>query len=269
MMAGNPSWWSMYPPQYVVGSATSLPLNSFLPDNQEPPHQSWSQLLLGGLSAGGGEERFGLVHFQPRRLENWDDQILNYHPSPRMVPVDHDHVKQEISKNSNFYSYGEDEFQATRPAAAWSQQVMPANRHPADQSSEQCNSTATGGVCKKARVQASSSQPPLKVRKEKLGDRITALHQLVSPFGKTDTASVLLEALGYIRFLQGQIEALSSPYMGTASSSNIRNQHFEGGEDEPRDLKSRGLCLVPVSFTQHVGSENGADYWAPAVGGGF
>ncbi|KAF5739161.1 Basic helix-loop-helix DNA-binding superfamily protein isoform 1 [Tripterygium wilfordii] len=293
MMAGNPSWWSMYPPQYVVGSATSLPLNSFLPDNQEPPHQSWSQLLLGGLSAGGGEERFGLVHFQPRRLENWDDQILNYHPSPRMVPVDHDHVKQEISKNSNFYSYGEDEFQATRPAAAWSQQVMPvvsspmscvtslssnnnilnfsydkANRHPADQSSE-CNSTATGGVCKKARVQASSSQPPLKVRKEKLGDRITALHQLVSPFGKTDTASVLLEALGYIRFLQGQIEALSSPYMGTASSSNIRNQHFEGGEDEPRDLKSRGLCLVPVSFTQHVGSENGADYWAPAVGGGF
>ncbi|GMN37187.1 hypothetical protein TIFTF001_006615 [Ficus carica] len=64
--------------------------------------------------------------------------------------------------------------------------------------SSECNSTATCGAVsnKKARVQSSSSQPPLKVRKEKLGDRITALHQLVSPFGKTDTASVLLEAIG-------------------------------------------------------------------------
>ncbi|PNX62362.1 transcription factor bHLH68-like protein, partial [Trifolium pratense] len=46
------------------------------------------------------------------------------------------------------------------------------------------------------------------VRKEKLGDRITALHQLVSPFGRTDTASVLSEAIGYIKFLHGQIELL-------------------------------------------------------------
>ncbi|KAF2301191.1 hypothetical protein GH714_020739 [Hevea brasiliensis] len=97
----------------------------------------------------------------------------------------------------------------------------------------------------------------------------------------TDTASVLLEAIGYIRFLQGQIEALSSPYLGTASS-NMRNQQSVQGErnsvfpedpgqdsnDKPKDL-SRGLCLVPVSCTQHVGSDNGADYWAPAIGGGF
>ncbi|XP_038694776.1 transcription factor bHLH68-like isoform X4 [Tripterygium wilfordii] len=267
MMAGNPSWWSMYPPQYVVGSATSLPLN-FLADNQDPPHQSWSQLLLGGLLGRGGEERFGLSHFEPKRLENCEEQILNYHPSSRVVPVDHGHVKQEISQNSNFYSHGDEEFQATRPAA-WSQQLMPANRQPAADQSYECNRSTTGGVCKKARVHASSSQPPLKVRKEKLGDRITALHQLVSPFGKTDTASVLLEAIGYVRFLEGQIEALSSPYLGTASSSNIRNQHFDGSEDEPRDLRSRGLCLVPVSFTQHVGTENGADCWAPATGGGF
>ncbi|KAG8379975.1 hypothetical protein BUALT_Bualt07G0145400 [Buddleja alternifolia] len=87
------------------------------------------------------------------------------------------------------------------------------------------NSTGTGGVSKKARVQQSSAQPALKVRKEKLGDRITALHQLVSPFGKTDTASVLSEAIGYIRFLQGQIEALSSPYMRNAAGSTGHQQH--------------------------------------------
>ena len=36
------------------------------------------------------------------------------------------------------------------------------------------------------------------------------------------------------------------------------------------DLRNRGLCLVPISCTQHVGNENGADYWSPtAFGGGF
>uniref|UniRef100_A0A2P2K7Q9 BHLH domain-containing protein n=1 Tax=Rhizophora mucronata TaxID=61149 RepID=A0A2P2K7Q9_RHIMU len=173
-------------------------------------------------------------------------------------------------------------------------------KHHQDQLPE-CNATATGGASKKARVQPPSSQPSLKLRKEKLGDRITALHQLVSPFGKTDTASVLLEAIGYIRFLQGQIEALSSPYLGATASSNMRNQQSVQGErncvfpedpgqllndiclkrkgapnqdtqDKPKDLRSKGLCLVPVSCTQRVGNGNGADYWAPAAaigGGGF
>ncbi|KAJ4834103.1 hypothetical protein Tsubulata_041490 [Turnera subulata] len=319
MMAGNPSWWSVHPPsqqpsallssspsllpsQYVLGSSSLPPLSS-LPDNNQELPQSWSQLLLGGLS--GDEDRFGLGHYQPKKLENsWEDQILN----PAAVHVVAD-VKQEVSQNSNLYGRGDEEFHTPRPA--WSQ-VMPVssprscvtsslssnnildfsynktadgkNQHPDHHhhQSPECNSTATGGVCKKARVQPSSSQPPLKVRKEKLGDRITALHQLVSPFGKTDTASVLLEAIGYIRFLQGQIEALSSPYLGTASS-NMRNQQSVQGErncafpedqgqdsrETPRDLRSRGLCLVPVSCTQHVGSDNGADYWAPAIGGGF
>ena len=37
-----------------------------------------------------------------------------------------------------------------------------------------------------------------------------------------------------------------------------------------KDLRSKGLCLVPVSCTQNVGGDIniGADYWAPA-GSGF
>ncbi|XP_065869933.1 transcription factor bHLH153 isoform X2 [Euphorbia lathyris] len=103
----------------------------------------------------------------------------------------------------------------------------------------------------------SGGQP--KARKAKLGDRIAALQQLVSPYGKTDTASVLHEAMGYIKFLHDQIQVLSSPYL----------QHPEdtksGGEAAVKDLRSRGLCLVPVDCTLHVASTNGADYWSPAM----
>ncbi|KAL6544412.1 hypothetical protein OROMI_023274 [Orobanche minor] len=58
-----------------------------------------------------------------------------------------------------------------------------------------------------------SPLPAFKVRKEKMGDRITALQQLVSPFGKTDTASVLSEAIAYIHFLHEQVSVLSNPYL--------------------------------------------------------
>uniref|UniRef100_A0A0D9ZVY5 BHLH domain-containing protein n=1 Tax=Oryza glumipatula TaxID=40148 RepID=A0A0D9ZVY5_9ORYZ len=179
-----------------------------------------------------------------------------------------------------------------------------SHHHNSDNSSE-CNSTATGSALKKARVQASSSaQSTLKVRKERLGDRITALHQIVSPFGKTDTASVLQETIGYIRFLLSQIEALSYPYMGDANGTGpmqngpvgernpglfpeypgqLLNHNGNTGAQQPaaqpeqqganddgkKDLRSRGLCLVPVSCTSHFGGDNAADYWAPAPLGGI
>ncbi|KAK9268332.1 hypothetical protein L1049_000080 [Liquidambar formosana] len=335
LMAGNPNWWninSMRPPlhqqqqpspaflpppstlfpQYNTPTSSSLPISTNWHDSQELP-ESWSQLLLGGLV--GEEDKSGLSHFQAKKLENWENQVL-HHQATNASVVD---VKHENSANGYVYGHGNEEFQAAKPT--WSQ-VMPVSspkscvtsfssnmldfssnkadgRHPPPDRSSECNSTATGGVHKKARVQPSSAQSTFKVRKEKLGDRITALHQLVSPFGKTDTASVLLEAIGYIRFLQSQIEALSLPYLGSGSG-NIRQQQSVQGErncifpedpgqllndncmkrkgaseqdshEEPKkDLRSRGLCLVPVSCTLQVGSDNGADYWAPAaLGGGF
>lgn len=97
--------------------------------------------------------------------------------------------------------------------------------------------------------------------KEKLGERINALQQLVSPFGKTDTASVLSEAIGYIKFLQEQVQVLSSPYMKPTVSNRQEGENAS-------DLRSRGLCLVPVSCTLNVANNNGADYWASSVGGG-
>ncbi|KAE9616165.1 hypothetical protein Lal_00017464 [Lupinus albus] len=297
MMAENPNWWNMNPPslnppQYLLGSS-SIPFNS-LTENPEPP-QPWSQLLFTELPR--EEERVGFSHFQSKKFENWDDHILN--PSTRDLNVDV--IKQEGYQSVNFYGHEiNEEFHQTFEAGSpWSHIVQVSNNSPgsnvttlsssnlldftynnADNTSK-CISKATSVACKKAKGQPSSSQPPIKVRKEKLGDRVTALHHIVSPFGKTDTASVLLEAIGYIRFLQGQIEALTSPYLGNVSE-NIRNQHSvmsdiglkrkgapnQDTKDKAKDLRSRGLCLVPVSCTQHVGSENGADCWS-ANGSGF
>ncbi|XP_068652141.1 transcription factor bHLH68-like [Aristolochia californica] len=336
MMAGNPNWWNVNnmrpPPQQpspllpsssASPSSTSsssssslfppypppasLPLASWQ-DNQELP-ESWSQLLLGGLVGEG--DRCGFNQLQAKKMENWNDQVMFPPSNAHMVDVKH-----ETSESGYPHGHGNEEFQAVR--SPWNQ-ILPASprscvtsfssnmldfsnnkvegRHQQHDRSSECNSTANGSAFKKAKVQPSSAQSTFKVRKEKLGDRITSLHQLVSPFGKTDTASVLLEAIGYIRFLQSQIEALSSPYLGSAASQNMR--HSVQGErncifpedpgqllddtcikrrgtpdkaidGEPKkDLRSRGLCLVPISCTLQVGSDNGADFWAPALGGGF
>nr|GMD23542.1 transcription factor bHLH113-like [Ipomoea batatas] len=61
-----------------------------------------------------------------------------------------------------------------------------------------------------------------KEKKEKFGERIAALQQLVSPFGKTDTASVLYEAMGYINFLHEQVKVLSAPYLHSTPVSNTQ-----------------------------------------------
>ncbi|XP_057514673.1 transcription factor bHLH68-like [Actinidia eriantha] len=276
MMAENPNWWSM----------NSMCLNSLATTtdhhHQEFPH-SWSQ-LVGGLAS----EEDPSHHFESKKkLENWEEQIL-INPSSRVDPVFDGKPLEVESGQVLLYSHRDEDFQTSTRPCNWAHQVLPlSSSSPSSSSitssnmldfsnskgdhgrnhSSECNSTAAGGVPKKARVQSSSTQTPLKVRKEKLGDKITALHQLVSPFGKTDTASVLFEAISHIGCLRGQIEALSSPYLGNAPS-NMRHQQ-SGNQDEPKDLRSKGLCLVPISFTHHVGSDNGADYWAPALGGGF
>lgn len=98
-----------------------------------------------------------------------------------------------------------------------------------------------------------------KQKKEKVSERISALQQLVSPFGKTDTASVLLEAMEYIEFLHEQVKVLSAPYLYSMPTDTDNNSM----DMEPYSLRTKGLCLVPISFTVGVASSNGADIWAP------
>uniref|UniRef100_A0A0D3G9G9 BHLH domain-containing protein n=2 Tax=Oryza TaxID=4527 RepID=A0A0D3G9G9_9ORYZ len=136
------------------------------------------------------------------------------------------------------------------------------------------SSPGSPAAAKKPRIEAPSPMPTFKVRKEKLGDRITALQQLVSPFGKTDTASVLHEAIEYIKFLHDQVASLSSPYLRCGRPVQLQHQqgsHKVNGNCEGKqlDLRSRGLCLVPVASTYTVASETATEFWHPTFGGTF
>ncbi|XP_057746538.1 transcription factor bHLH123-like isoform X1 [Arachis stenosperma] len=152
------------------------------------------------------------------------------------------------------------------------------------QSKNICEVRESGGsMLKKSENEQSSKRPrnetppsPLpafKVRKEKMGDRITALQQLVSPFGKTDTASVLSEATEYIKFLHEQVTVLSTPYMKSGAQTQHQVVYNAGKSKEAdgpkQDLRSRGLCLVPISSTFPVTHEPTVDFWTPTFGGTY
>ncbi|CAN6457872.1 unnamed protein product [Victoria cruziana] len=136
-----------------------------------------------------------------------------------------------------------------------------------DVSSPDMKKSSSTESFKRPRIETPTPLPTFKVRKEKLSDRVTALQQLVSPFGKTDTASVLQEAIQYIKFLHEQVNVLSNPYMKSGVQMHRHPQNSEKSKDHEgpkQDLKSRGLCLVPVSST--FPSEAASDFWTPTFG---
>ncbi|KAI4351086.1 hypothetical protein L6164_005472 [Bauhinia variegata] len=95
-------------------------------------------------------------------------------------------------------------------------------------------------------------------RRQKLTDKIKSLQKLVSPYGKTDTASVLHEASLYIKLLQEQIQNLYQ--MLGFSYTTVKTLHTEGCREREVDLRSKGLCLVPISITQKVTIEDKVDH---------
>uniref|UniRef100_J3M0G1 BHLH domain-containing protein n=1 Tax=Oryza brachyantha TaxID=4533 RepID=J3M0G1_ORYBR len=123
-----------------------------------------------------------------------------------------------------------------------------------------------GGNGKKSKSETSlTSSPKPQAPKVNLGEKITALQQIVSPFGKTDTASVLLETINYIKFLHGQIQLFSEPYLTTNSTNKDHSEEKRKAGLE-HDLRSRGFCLAPVSWTPELLYHDDVlpECWTPA-----
>ncbi|KAI0507463.1 hypothetical protein KFK09_013588 [Dendrobium nobile] len=178
-----------------------------------------------------------------------------------------------LSKNANFNNGSSDFSTLIRPlqfVETGLEEKSDFNKSTAKFNSEETVSSSNPSRSKKPRIQTPSPLPTFKVRKEKLGDRITALQQLVSPFGKTDTASVLYEAIEYIKFLHEQVRTLSSPYLRNCSQINHQqnSERPKDGESRRQQLRSRGLCLVPISSTFEVACSteipHHTNFWAPA-----
>ncbi|GAB4848537.1 hypothetical protein Ancab_003243 [Ancistrocladus abbreviatus] len=163
------------------------------------------------------------------------------------VPWGHGDVQQSSGSPLN----------SSRKAAAYMNGATGTKR-PGNYPDQPSKSSSLAGA-KKSPLKTSC--PLIKVRKEKLGDRIAALHQLVSPFGKTDTASVLTEAIGYIHFLQDQIQTLCMLHVKPLRNKPCREVQMgrscedDGMEEAKQDLR-RGLCVVPLSWTSFIATEH-------------
>ncbi|XP_048572536.1 transcription factor bHLH133-like isoform X7 [Triticum urartu] len=280
---------------HINGGTSLLSLHDGSTGTQESHMpESWSQMILsGGLV--GDQEREGYnatTALLSKGLENWGDHQAAV--SACMVGTKEDgSMPQSVAGGAasyNFYgSHLAGDGHEIQAKSQLSQMLLAS-------SPRSCVTTSLGSNM--LDFSNSVAPPPPELR----------CHHHSDNSSETDTASVLQETIGYVRFLLGQIEALSYPYMGHGSNgSSIQNgptgesnpglfpeypgqllnhNNNTGGvqqqapgqpeqqgavneEASKKDLRSRGLCLVPVSCTSHFGGDNAADYWAPAPLGGM
>ncbi|XP_050209329.1 transcription factor bHLH113-like [Mercurialis annua] len=252
-------------------------------DSEERDHCGFSQLLLSNdhdhvgptqcfdhdssvkfpkmLCFGGYDDQFG-HHYDHQKTDRDDKKnnvvLLNNNPLKSGVTCSDSSSASSANNTINVININSAaEFKSNRKRNGTGQDITVQGKTKSNTIAKAQRSS------KKTKMDNPISTAQPKARKAKLGERITALQQLVSPYGKSDTASVLHEAMGYIKFLQDQLQVLCSPYL---------QHHPEGeknGEELAKELRSRGLCLVPVEYTIHVASSNGADYWSPAMVNNF
>ncbi|KAD5507679.1 hypothetical protein R6Q59_031532 [Mikania micrantha] len=221
---------------------------------------SYGDIMSGGSGSGGRD------YPPPRPPQEFSG---NSPPKvqPPIIPT-----QLHFSNNARFWIQSTQPLNDVRPSLFPLQMQSPSTIEdkPKNPISEMVKKSNTKSSSTKRTRNENPPLPAFKVRKEKMGDRITALQQLVSPFGKTDTASVLSEAIEYIKFLHEQVNVLSTPYMKNAAIMQQQQQISDKtSEGQGKDLRSRGLCLMPISSTFPVTHETTVDFWTPSFGGTF
>ncbi|XP_065864560.1 transcription factor bHLH123 isoform X2 [Euphorbia lathyris] len=248
----------------IYGSPSTMLQGLLGSDNQQQQQQSANNYSYG-------------TNYGNELVPCWSKvpQFLRNSP-PKQTPQNQLH----FSNNAPFWNASAGSMNEVRPSFFNSVQPQfpasnfeekPKNINQVRDSSTTVKKSGNEPATKRPRNETPSPVPAFKVRKEKMGDRITALQQLVSPFGKTDTASVLSEAIEYIKFLHEQVTVLSSPYMKSGAPITHHqqscNEKSKDGEGQKQDLRSRGLCLVPLTSTFPVTHETTVDIWSPTFGG--
>ncbi|XP_076936687.1 transcription factor bHLH123-like [Bidens hawaiensis] len=249
--------------------------DSSFEQNQGMSNYSLYQSSYGGLNVPGGSSELSTSNWSKYSSQP-QDFVVNS-PSKAQLP-DMGANQLHFANNARFWNAS-----ATGGVNDMRSGFFPSLQMQLPLSSFEDKPKITSKVVKESTSESSSNKRPrnenqstiqaFKVKKEKMGDRITALQQLVSPFGKTDTASVLSEAIDYIKFLHEHVGVLSTPYMKNGAPI-LQQQQQQQTPDKPpegprQDLRSRGLCLVPVSSTFPVTHETTVDFWTPTFGGTF
>eukprot|EP01018_Ginkgo_biloba_P008660 Gb_07584 [translate_table: standard] len=280
----NPSGLDIPMPQYQLGNVKeefpmsnySAAPNTYLQGFGSDPYKSnelgFSNILesgsksflksinsschLGPSIIAGDQESYNISShgLLPSAPSKQSGGVLTFSSSCMSMPVldflasKPDHMRLQQSQSTSSLNYLQDGKQKPHTAQ---NRTMGYHDRPLESSSEtkrSNNESTSDPIFKRPRLESNSTLPTF----------------------KTDTASVLLEVIGYIKFLQEQIRALSMPYMTGCTSAAQGDQKGWGSSDkkdgtEPKqDLRSRGLCLVPLSSTLHVANDNGADYWSPS-----
>lgn len=256
---------------FPVSSTNSYTLlQSFLDNNSppppapapplQPPHQPPAPYNF--------QPNSNDLNFIPKQHVHGNLHLTNNTPfwNASGSPLDDSNISSYFSSLSSQFlpsSYKEDESRSNIT-------IKPNHQEIRDLSSSAKKSSGELPL-KRPRLQTPSPLPTFKVRKEKLGDRITALQQLVSPFGKTDTASVLHEAIEYIKILHDQVNILSAPYIKNGATKQMQqiDDNLKNVEEHIQDLRSQGLCLVPISSTFPVANGSATGFWTPSYDGSF
>ncbi|MCL7039047.1 hypothetical protein MKW94_010173 [Papaver nudicaule] len=249
-------------------STTSTNYHMNTNDQLSPSHSNWSSKFPQFLKTAVSSKQ------QPTNINNhlqFSNNSQFWNASPTSIITDDNNASRLFSSpQTQFLSPTLDDHQKSN--CNNSLRLKPSIEEVQESSSVVKKSKSSEPAYKRPRMETPSQLPTFKVRKEKLGDRITALQQLCSPFGKTDTASVLYEAIEYIKFLHDQVTVLSNPYMKSGSAPMQYQQNMnksKDGERQRQDLRSRGLCLVPMSSTFSVTNETSTDFWTPTFGGTY
>uniref|UniRef100_A0A803L6X3 Uncharacterized protein n=1 Tax=Chenopodium quinoa TaxID=63459 RepID=A0A803L6X3_CHEQI len=133
--------------------------------------------------------------------------------------------------------------------------ISPVGKIMSNKTSSLMNGSLTG--TKRAAGSSSCDQSKASASNNPVATKKSQAKVSCPPF-KTDTASVLTEAIGYIQFLQDQIHTLCMPHAKPSRSKPTRpfqmglGSEEEGKEEERIELRRRGLCLVPYSWTSYL-----------------